>query len=93
MTTQAQIARESVRAASKGRLEGEIASDPADVTELVRVKVPNPGGKPQEFGPLRWGPERDGVLPQPGDRCVIEQAANTRQWWVTCWWPLDYEEA
>lgn len=80
------------RTAAQGRLEGEILGPPDTVTNLVMVRVPNPEGPSQAFGPLRWGPERDGVLPDTGDLCLIEQAANTRQWWLVCWWPLAYEQ-
>lgn len=84
------LSRATERATRAMPREGVVISNPADETELIRVRVRNADGAPQEYGPMRWfGPASP--LPEDGDTCLIVQASNTKHWFALIW-PLAFDQ-
>jgi hypothetical protein len=90
-----ELARIAVGAAPQIILEGEVADtartpEPTGPDKLMAVRVPNPDGKAQTYGPVRWiGPADE--LPADGDPVFLVQAANTKQW-LALVWPLSFDQ-
>lgn len=70
-------------------VEGLVNIAPTTVHDLMHVTIPSFDNNVTRFGPCPWGPERSGVLPQPGDR-VLVQFSDIHGAWVVNWWPSSY---
>jgi len=68
-------------------IRGRIATGATTSRGLVTVVVPA-FSETLEWGPMPWGPEREGMLPARGDECLM-MMDNTRRPWVLNWWPRD----
>jgi hypothetical protein len=71
---------------------GEIATDPADTTDPVMVRIPAKDEGVYEYGPCPWEPRIvDGDeygIPSTGDRALIALDEKGDPW-IVMWWPYD----
>lgn len=83
---------EAQRAPGRGpsQLEGEVIANAADDASLIKVRVFNPDGPAQSYGPMRWTAPNAHV-PFAGDPALIVQAHNTREWFAQVW-PAESEQ-
>jgi hypothetical protein len=74
--------------ASSGAWDGLVATDAADLSDPIYVRIPDLAGDLQ-IGPCRWQSRDDTSLPARNDRCLVVFANNTGEPWVVAWWPFD----
>lgn len=67
-------------------IEGVVTNTPAGPDDLLHVAIPSLDGEQDYGGGLRWVKRGDGVMPSPGDACLV-QTTSTGLPWVLAYWP------